>query len=185
MRRPPNPIAVGRRYYGAHPLQLLALLATFALSGYAFYLASMGPLPVRMLIWFVAAIVGHDLVLYPLYALADRSWHVVSRRARMRSREAGNQPSVPVVNHLRVPIVLSGFLLIAFWGTITGQGDENFFRASDHHFTSYLGRWLAITGVFFAVSAVLYAWRLGRARPSADESERRPSPHEPEGQGVS
>lgn len=176
-----RPIAAARRHYGANPLQLLALLATFALSGYAFYLASMGPLPVRMLIWFVAAIVGHDLVLYPLYALADRSWHLVSRRARMRLHVDGHQRSVPAVNYLRVPLVLSGFLLIAFWGTITGQGDGHFFYASDHHFTSYLARWLVITGIFFAVSAVLYAWRLGRAR-ATETPERRPSPHDPQGQ---
>ncbi|HEX7354661.1 MAG TPA: hypothetical protein VF288_07485 [Mycobacteriales bacterium] len=161
MSRLPSPIALTRRHYGAHPLQLLALLATFALSGYAFYRASMGPLPVRMLVWFVAAIVGHDLVLYPLYALADRSWHVVSRRRRVQRDRV--RPAVPAVNHVRVPVVLSGMLLIAFWGTISGQGDAAFFAASDHHFAPYLGRWLAITGVLFAISAVLYAARLGRA----------------------
>lgn len=179
-----NPIALARRHYGAHPLQLLALLATFALSGYAFYRASMGPLPVRMLVWFVAAIVGHDLVLYPLYALADRTWHVVSRRTRMRRADAGHQRPVPAVNYLRVPVVLSGFLLIAFWGTISGQGEKPFLAASDHHFTAYLARWLVITGVFFAVSAVLYAWRLGRTRDT-ETDDRRPSPHDPEGQAVS
>jgi hypothetical protein len=179
-----NPIALARRHYGAHPLQLLALLATFALSGYAFYRASLGPLPVRMLIWFVGAIIGHDLVLYPLYALADRSWHLVSRRARVAKGGSGHRPAVPAVNHLRVPIVLSGFLLIAFGGTISGQGEKPFLAASDHHFTAYLARWLMITGVFFAVSAVLYAWRIGRARGS-DTPERRPSPHDPEGQVVS
>jgi hypothetical protein len=160
------------------------LLATFALSGYAFYRASMGPLPVRMLIWFVAAIVGHDLVLYPLYALADRSWHLLSRRTRVARRGPGHEPAVPAVNYLRVPVVLSGFLLIAFWGTITGQGDGHFFTASDHHFAAFLARWLVITGVFFAVSAVLYAWRLGRTR-GTDSPDRRPSPHDPEGQAVS
>ncbi|HEY5336262.1 MAG TPA: hypothetical protein VIJ71_09600 [Mycobacteriales bacterium] len=178
-----NPISTMRRHYGAHPLQLLALLATFALSGYAFYRASMGPLPVRMLIWFVAAIVGHDLVLYPLYALADRSWHLVSRRTRVRRRSSGQDPAVPAVNYLRVPVVVSGFLLIAFWGTITGQGDGHFFYASDHHFASFLARWLVITGIFFAVSAVLYAWRLGRVR-TTEPPERRPSPHDSQGQVI-
>lgn len=179
-----NPVALARRHYGANPLQLLALLATFALSGYAFYLASMGPLPVRMLIWFVAAIVGHDLVLYPLYAITDRSWHLVSRRTRLMRHGAGHEPAVPAVNYLRVPIVLSGFLLIAFWGTITGQGEGPFIAAADHHFDPYLARWLVITGIFFAVSAVLYAWRLGRTR-GTEEPERRPSPHDSQGQAIS
>ncbi|MGH3744398.1 MAG: hypothetical protein ACRDTP_06015 [Mycobacteriales bacterium] len=175
MRRLPNPVALTRRHYGAHPLQLLALLATFALSGYAFYRASMGPLPVRMLVWFAAAVVGHDLVLYPLYALADRSWHVLSRRVRLHRADGDAPRYPPAVNYIRVPVVLSGVLLIAFWGTISGQGDGYFFSASDHHFTSYLARWLVITGLFFAVSAVLYAWRLGRAR-GAPPPAQRPSP---------
>lgn len=164
MRRLQRLAVLARRHYGANPLHLLALLATFALSGYAFFHASMGPLPVRMLVWFLVAVVGHDLVLFPLYALADRSWHLVAGRQRARQPAAGPRHDVPAVNHVRVPVVLSGFLLVAFWGTISGQGGRAFFAASDHHLAPYLTRWLAITGVFFAVSAVLYAWRLGAAR---------------------
>lgn len=60
-----------RRWYGASPLHLLALVAAFALAGYA----------VRGVIaagqwrgfaeWFIVAIVAHDLLLFPLYSLAD------------------------------------------------------------------------------------------------------------------
>lgn len=176
-------LAASRRLYGSNPLHLLVLLAAFALAAYGFYRASFGPLPLRMLVWFLVAIVGHDLVLYPLYALADRSWHVVSRRTGLQKSHSWHEPSVPAVNYVRVPTVLSGVLLIAFWGTISGEGEGAFLAASDHHFENYLGRWLGITGVFFAVSAVLYAWRLGRARTAGD-ADRRPSPTDPGGQAV-
>ena len=60
------------RWYGANPLHLLALLACFALAGYAAArLVSSRPLGVA--VWFLGAVVGHDLLLMPLYSLADRS----------------------------------------------------------------------------------------------------------------
>ena len=167
-----------RRLYGANPLQLLVLLACFAISAYAFYRASLGPLPLRMLVWFVVAVVGHDLVLYPLYALADRSWHVASRRVRHRLR--GKCAAVPLVNYVRVPVVLSGSLLIAFWGTISGEGEPFYRYAADKGFGDFLGRWLIVTGVLFLASAVLYAWRVGRMGPP----RTRPSPTSADGEVV-
>ncbi len=146
---------------GGDPLQVLVLLASFALAGYAFYRASFGPLPVRMLVWFVGAIVGHDLVLYPVYALADRTWLVFSRQVRVRVR--AREHVVPVVNYVRVPALLSGLLLLVFWGEISGGGADSFRYASGHGYDDYLARWLISVGVLFAVSALLYAARLRRA----------------------
>ncbi len=60
------------RWYGANPLHLLALLGCFALAGYAAaQLVKSHPLAVA--VWFLGAVVGHDLLLMPLYSLADRS----------------------------------------------------------------------------------------------------------------
>lgn len=59
-------------WYGANPLHLLALLGCFALAGYAAArLVSSRPLAVA--VWFAGAVAGHDLLLMPLYSLADRS----------------------------------------------------------------------------------------------------------------
>jgi hypothetical protein len=124
----------------------------------------------RMLVWFIAAVVGHDLVLFPLYALADRSWHAFAHRPRTLRRRERTLPPVPVINYLRVPAVLAGMLLIAFWGTITGQGGDSFRYASDHSYVDYGLRFLVVVGVLFAVSAVLYAWRLGKVRSAARPS---------------
>jgi hypothetical protein len=58
------------RWYGANPLHLLALIGCFLVAGYAAdRLVPSNPLGVG--IWFLGAVVGHDLVLMPLYSLAD------------------------------------------------------------------------------------------------------------------
>src|SRR5580698_5567372 len=71
-----------RRWYGAHPLHLLALLAAFALAGYAVRAVVAAGQFRGFAIWFAVAIVGHDLLLFPLYSLADLSvQRLLPRRA--------------------------------------------------------------------------------------------------------
>ena len=66
------------RWYGASPLHLLTLLACFALAGYA--AAELLPSNfVGIAVWFIGAVIGHDLLLMPLYTLADRSAVAVFR----------------------------------------------------------------------------------------------------------
>ena len=62
-----------RRWYGARPLHLLALLAAFALAGYAVRGVVAAGQWRGFALWFAVAIVGHDLLLFPLYSLADLS----------------------------------------------------------------------------------------------------------------
>ncbi len=82
-----------RSFYGAHPLHLLALVVCFTLAGYAAYrLASTLHWPF-VLAWFAGAVIGHDLVLFPLYALADRS---LLRGLRSPPDDSGaTRPAVP------------------------------------------------------------------------------------------
>ena len=59
-------------WYGAGPLRLLTMLACLALAGYA----AAELLPNNFIgipVWFIGAVIGHDLLLMPLYTLADRS----------------------------------------------------------------------------------------------------------------
>src|SRR5260370_1191530 len=78
-----------RRWYGAHPLHLLALLAAFALAGYAAgAVVAAGKWKVVAL-WFLVAIVGHDLLLFPLYSLADLSVR------RLLPPRPGGAPAAP------------------------------------------------------------------------------------------
>ena len=92
------------RWYGANPLHLLALLGCFALAGYA-SAQRVKSHPVAVAVWFLGAVVGHDLLLLPLYSLADTSaLAAIRHRARL--------PAVPWINYLRVPAGLSGLLLL-------------------------------------------------------------------------
>lgn len=143
-----------RRSYGAHPLHLLSLIACFALAGFAVLQASHGPLPLRMAIWFAGAVIGHDLLLFPLYALADRglSTSVPRRRGRFLT-PAGT------VNYIRVPVMMSGLLLLLFFPVILRKSEGPYGAASGLDQSPYLARWLLLTGVAFTLSAVLYALR--------------------------
>jgi hypothetical protein len=62
-----------RHWYGARPLHLLALLAAFCLAGYAFRAVIAAGQWRGFALWFAVAIVAHDLLLFPLYSLADLS----------------------------------------------------------------------------------------------------------------
>lgn len=143
------------RLYGAGPLHLLALLASLALAGAAASRIVDDPLRLRYAAWFLGAVVAHDLVLFPLYALLDRSAVLLLRRTRA--------PDAGSVNYLRAPALLSGLLLLVFAPVILQRSEPAFGAASGLTQDAYLGRWLLISGLLFLGSAVLYAAR-GRRR---------------------
>jgi hypothetical protein len=166
MRDPTAPL---RRAYGAGPLHLLALLASFALAGYVVTYLVNEPLFVRMLIWFVGAVIGHDLVLFPLYALADRSLTAGLHRSWPRPDAA---PAVSPLNYIRVPALGAGLLFLIFFPGILRQGQPTYLAATGQNQQPYLARWLLLTAAMFAISAVCYAVRLRNARrPAAGGGE--------------
>ncbi|OIJ85762.1 hypothetical protein BIV25_43070 [Streptomyces sp. MUSC 14] len=155
------------RWYGSGPLHLLVLVASFALTGYAM-VRLFAVRPWEVAIWFVGAAILHDLILLPLYSLADLSALSVLRH------RAADGPRLPWINHLRVPAFLSGLLLLVWFPLVLRlavpyPGDT---ALSD---SVYLGRWLAITGVLFAASAVAYAMKLRRLRRAGRGDEDRPA----------
>ena len=163
-----------RHWYGASPLHLLALLAAFALAGYAVRAVIAAGQFRGFAIWFAVAIVGHDLLLFPLYSLADLSvqrllpWGAARRRAsRPAATGPGAAPGPPVINYVRIPVAFSLLLLLAFFPLILGLSEPEYHRASGLTTHPYLWRWLAVTGVLFAGSAVLYALRCRRAASQA------------------
>ena len=140
------------RWYGAGPLHLLSLLACFALAGYA-AIQLVHSRPLGVAVWFLGAVIGHDLLLMPLYSLADRSVVAVIRH------RAPGLPALPWINYVRVPAALSGLLLLVWFPLILRL------TASYHASTTlspepYLWHWLAVTGVLFLLSAVAFAARL-------------------------
>jgi hypothetical protein len=148
-----------RRFYGSHPLHLLALLGCFALIGAVLTYVVPDPSAWWLLVWFVGAVIAHDLLLYPLYALADRSL-VLARWVR---RRVSDRPvTVAATNYLRLPVLASAFLGLVYLPTISGNGAGAFLFSAGRLPVDYLGRWLLLSAAFFLVSAVLYAARLGR-----------------------
>ncbi len=146
-----------RAFYGAGPLHLPALLACFAVAGYAALQAARGPLPVRMAAWFLGALIAHDLVLFPLYALADRSFGTLFRRTA--------RPASPgAVNFVRVPALLSALLFLLFAPVILQRSEGAYGAASGLDQDPYLGRWLLITAALFGGSALVFAVRAGPRR---------------------
>ena len=144
------------RWYGANPLHLLALLGSFALAGYA--AARLVPSrPLGVAVWFGGAVVGHDLLLVPLYSLADRS-----AMAAIRHR-APKLPAIGWINYLRVPAGLSALLLLIWFPLILRL--HTLYQASTTLSPDpFLWHWLAVTGALFLLSAAAFAIRLRAAR---------------------
>jgi hypothetical protein len=145
------------RWYGASPLHLLALLACFGLAGYA--AARLIPSrPLAVAAWFLGAVVGHDLLLMPLYSLADRSV-----MAAIRHRDP-QLPVTPWINYVRVPAALSGLLLLV-WFPLILRLPSPYHASTTLSADPYVWHWLAVTGALFLLSAVAFALRLrGRQR---------------------
>jgi peroxiredoxin len=159
------------RWYGAGPLHLLTLAGSFALAGYA----AAELLPVNAIgipIWFVGAVILHDLLLMPLYTLADRSALAVFRHRPPKL------PAVPWINYLRVPVVLAGILLL-IWFPLIFRLPTGFPHSTTLSLDPYLWHWLAVTGALFLLSATALALRLGAVRRGARKG--RPSSREDAG----
>jgi hypothetical protein len=154
-------------FYGAGRTHLFVLLACFALAGYAGSLLLGDPALLTVLAWFVGAAVVHDLVLFPLYALADRLLRRLPR------------PRVPLVNYVRVPALGAGLTFLVFLPGIIRQGEATHLAATGLDQAPYLGRWLILVAAMFAVSALVYAIRLLTRRSAADGSPPAPAPPAP------
>jgi hypothetical protein len=145
------------RAYGAHPLHLLALLGCFALTGYVAVLVANDQLVPRMAIWFLAAVIAHDLILFPVYALGDRSAHGLMKL--LPSVPHKGVPVVPPVNYVRIPALGAGLTFVLFLPGIIQQGGPTYTAATGQTQEPYLGRWLLLAAAMFLVSAVVYAIR--------------------------
>ncbi len=164
-----------RTLYGAGPLHLLALLASLAIAGAAVVGWFQRPRDVvNVLEWFAAAIVIHDLVLFPLYSLLDRiAFGGPRKRADRRRRTEPSSVANPTP-YLRIPAILSGLVLAVFFPVILGLGERTELNASGIAESGYLARWLLATGVMFAVSGVVYAVTVARSGASrkSDDPDR-------------
>lgn len=158
-------------FYGARPLHLLGTIAAWALAGYVVIV--LGPQALwnsavwwqSIVVWFLAAIIAHDLVLFPLYALADRSF--TSALAAVRGRWKGSSPwasQVSPLNYVRVPTLAAGLSLLLFFPGIIQQGQASYLAATGQNQQPFFGRWLLLVAALYGFSALAYAGRLAVAR---------------------
>ncbi len=151
-----------RNAYGAGPLHLVVAILSVALVAYAL-MRVFGELsnPLRFFIWFGGAIVIHDLLLFPLYALVG----LLIVRAT-RTTDPSDRLRVAALNHLRVPLLLSGLALLVWLPLVLGKGERSYMAASGLSNDVYLGRWLILSAALFLVSAIAFALRFRRLRPT-------------------
>jgi len=151
-----------RRWYGGSPLNLLIMLVGFCIGGYAasrIYVSS--PVWLSIAVWFVCCILGHDIVLWPAYLIVDRLGSLLPRA------RASTPRTVPWLNHIRIPVGLSLLLLLVFFPLILKQAGGEYEGTTGLSLSVYLGHWLLVSAIFFAVSALWYGLRLLRARGDA------------------
>ena len=171
-----------RQMYGAHPLHLVLLLASFVVAGYAIHLLGLGTLWSSdvwwqsIAFWFVGAAVAHDLLLFPLYAAADRIL-VVTTRAQRRSRRPR---SVPVVNFVRVPLLACGLVSLLFFPGVIRQGVGSYHRATGQTQEPFLRRWVILCAVILLCGLIAYVVaRVVAARRPPREATPAPASSEP------
>jgi hypothetical protein len=147
-----------RHIYGSGPLHLIGHLAGFGVAAFAFDQIFSGGHVEQLLEWYLGFALLHDLAFVPLYTLLDRlALHTTTRRSTR---------SIPLVNHIRVPALISGLLLLIYAPLISRVGDHTYFAYSGHHVHGYLRNWVIISAVLFAGSGLVYAaraWSLKRA----------------------
>ncbi|RKN30713.1 hypothetical protein D7044_19190 [Micromonospora musae] len=171
-----------RAAYGAGPRHLLVLLLCFVVTGWVALRVAGEATAGRMLLWFVGAVILHDLVLFPLYALLDRGLRAaVGVPARPSpsdapSGDAGRAAArLALLNHVRVPALGAALLFLVYLPGVLGWGADTYRAATGQERTPLLGRWLVLSGALFLLSAVLWVIRWVRwrtVRGSREPAER-------------
>jgi hypothetical protein len=143
------------RLYGSSPRHLVATLTALAAAAYAWTRIVQHGQAEQAIIWFLGAILAHDLVLFPLYRLA---YEIASRAGRVGEHP---QTRVPILRHVVVPAVISAILLITWIPLILqpGRSATTYRAITGVSSDPFLARWVLITVGLFAVSALIYAAR--------------------------
>jgi hypothetical protein len=150
-------IATVKRLYGENLLHLIVLLGALALVAYAITVLGLHNLfnPKvwwqSIAVWFAVAVIGHDLILFPLYALAER---VLPKRRR--DAKPTDPPRVPLTNYLRMPTLATALTFALFLPGIIRQGAFTYAAATGLTQEPFLNRWLLLTAGFYLTSAVCY-----------------------------
>lgn len=162
-----------KRLYGENLLHLIVLVGALALAAYTVSVLGVQNLfnPdvwwQSIAVWFAVAVIGHDLILFPLYALAER----MLPKARTQSEVCADPRRVPLTNYLRMPTLATGLTFLMFFPGIIQQGGPSYTTATGLTQEPFLDRWLLLTAAFYLLSAACYVVKtLLRQRKSAETS---------------
>lgn len=144
-----------RSSYGAGPLHLIAVIASFAIVMYAVLEIAGTSHPVNFAFWFIAAIVVHDMIAFPLYSALGAIAGVGLQRPELT-------PGLFSINFVRIPALMSAFVFIVWFPVILGFSEPEVIESTGLGTGPFLGRWLLLTGILFLGSGVLYAVKLRR-----------------------
>ncbi|MDG4764183.1 hypothetical protein O7632_08700 [Solwaraspora sp. WMMD406] len=166
--------------YGAPAWHLALVVGCFTVAGWVVLRLAGEATAVRMLVWFVAAVIVHDLVLFPVYTAADRMLLTATRASSgapapaPASTATGRRPvaldrsvRLSLVNHVRVPALGSALLLLVYLPGVLRLGGDTFTAATGLTQQPYLARWLLISAAMFAASGLWFAARWYRVRSRA------------------
>lgn len=146
-----------RRLYGENVLHLIVLLGALALGAYTVSVLGVNQLfnPQvwwqSMAVWFAVAVIGHDLILFPLYALAERLLPT-----RRREPDSTEHARVPLTNYVRMPTLATALTFVLFLPGIIEQGAFSYHAATGLTQEPFLNRWLLLTAAFYLTSAACY-----------------------------
>lgn len=163
--------------YGSSPAHLLLGGASFLLAAFAIWQLSALPTLLNVLIWLFGSVVLHDFVALPIYAGIGRGGIAVTRWSAGLYPGDREMAAIDVFNHIRVPAIVSGILLLLFFPLILSIPEASFRATTGLTTNVYLGRWLGIVAVLFVGSGLLLLIRVQRAR-------RRGTSPAPSGSGV-
>ena len=141
-----------RKAYGSSPAHLAGHLVLFALAAYVLAQLLDARAFANILVWFVGAALLHDFVLAPGYLAVDR---LLARSPRL-------------VNFVRVPLLLSGLLLLVWFPLILGLSSGGYERVAGIPVEGYASRWLGISAALFALSGLAFMGRTAARRRRGD-----------------
>jgi len=143
-----------RRIYGASLAHAALMIGSAVVIGYAgVRWLRAGTWPITE--WLAGSVIGHDFLLLPGYAAADRVLVLLLRRRKW------------LAQYVRVPVALS-LLLLAVWWPLILRHDPARRRQSGLSTAPFLGRWLVISGALFAASGIAAACALRRRHQDLD-----------------
>jgi hypothetical protein len=140
-----------RRAYGARLLHLVGLIAVIGVSAYAVVQVAGRPDFRAMAIWFLGAVIAHDLVFLPAYSVANR---LSASAGPVRRRGRG---ALLVLNHLRAPIALATILFILFYPSILQRSEGGFLSNAGYGTDPFPDRWVWASVAILAASLLLLA----------------------------